>query len=336
MDFSKFDPNFAVEFGDISCNLKNTEMISMETTSHLKAKPFLKWAGGKTQLLSVIDGMLPSSFSNQSAITYVEPFVGGGAVLFYLLQKYPNISKAIINDINPHLIHAYEAIKYHPDELIMALSHLQSSYRALDEGNPQKNFFLNIRNRFNAPHQSCIEDAANMIFLNRTCFNGLYRENSKGDFNVSFGKYKNPTILDEELIRKDSEILQRVEILHGDFSQIESHISDSTFIYFDPPYRPITSSSFTAYNKMNFNDKEQLRLKEFYTKMSNNGCAVLLSNSDGNASDQNNTYLDDLYREFIIHRVFAKRSISCAGSKRGPISELLIRNYQECQSDRYT
>lgn len=304
----------------------------METIPHLKAKPFLKWAGGKTQLLSVIDGMLPSSFPKESAVTYIEPFVGGGAVLFYLLQKYPNISKAIINDINPHLIHTYEAIKFHPEELIMALSQLQSSYKALDEGDPQKNFFLNIRARFNATPNSCIEDAAYMIFLNRTCFNGLYRENSKGHFNVSFGKYLNPTILDEALIRKDSEILQRVEILHGDFSQIESHVSEYTFIYFDPPYRPITSSAaFTAYAKGNFNDSEQLRLKEFYTKMHAKGCSVLLSNSDGTTADPNNTYLDELYQEFIIHRILAKRSISCAGSKRGPIPELLIRNYHECQ-----
>lgn len=306
----------------------------MKTSTHAKAKPFLKWAGGKTQLLPVIDGMLPSSFSSMSAITYIEPFVGGGAVLFYLLQKYPNISKAIINDINPHLIHAYEAIKNQPEELIIKLSELQSSYRALKEGDPQKNFFLKIRERFNAlSPQSCIEDAAYMIFLNRTCFNGLYRENSKGNFNVSFGRYINPTILDETLIRKDSEILQRVEILHGDFFQIESHISDYTFIYFDPPYRPITSSSaFTAYNKANFNDKEQLRLKSFFAKMSDVGCDVLLSNSDGKAFDPKNTYLDDLYQDFIIHRIFAKRSISCAGSKRGPIPELLIRNYQDCQN----
>lgn len=298
-----------------------------------KAKPFLKWAGGKTQLLAAIDGLLPASFLQQTSVTYIEPFVGGGAVLFYLLQKYPNISKAIINDINPHLIHAYQAIKNHSDELILCLSQIQSLYRELSEVEAQKKFFLEIRERFNAIPRSCIEDAAYMIFLNRTCFNGLYRENLKGDFNVSFGKYQNPTILDEGLIRTVSEILQRVEILNGDFSQIETHVSDYTFIYFDPPYRPITSSAaFTAYNKGNFNDKEQVRLKEFYTKMSDNGCYVLLSNSDGRAYDPDNTYLDDLYKEFIIQRVFAKRSISCAGTKRGPVPELLIRNYQACQS----
>lgn len=308
----------------------------MNTIHPHKAKPFLKWAGGKTQLLATIDGLLPASFQEQTAVTYIEPFVGGGAVLFHLLQKYPNISKAIINDINPHLIHAYQAIKNHSDELILCLSEIQTSYRALREVGAQKKFFLEIKERFNEIPLSCIEDAAYMIFLNRTCFNGLYRENSKGDFNVSFGKYLNPTILDEDVIRMDSEILQKVEILNGDFSQTESHISDYTFIYLDPPYRPITSSAaFTSYNKGNFNDIEQVRLKEFYTKMSDSGCHVLLSNSDGMASDPDNTYLDDLYKEFIIQRVFAKRSISCAGSKRGPIPELLIRNYQACQSADY-
>lgn len=303
-------------------------MNSIHKTSHHRAKPFLKWAGGKTQLLAAIDGSLPNSFHEQKEVTYIEPFVGGGAVLFYLLQKYSNISRAIINDINPHLINTYQAIKNQSDELIFLLSKIQSSYRALDEIEAQRKFFLKIRERFNAIPQSCVEDAAYMIFLNRTCFNGLYRENSKGEFNVSFGKYLNPTILDEALIKSDSEILQRVEILQGDFSQIESHISDYTFIYFDPPYRPISSSAaFTAYCKGNFNDKEQLRLKEFYARMAENGCYVLLSNSDGSAFEPQNTYLDDLYNDFIIQRVFAKRSISCSGSKRGPIPELLIRNY---------
>lgn len=306
--------------------------------SHLqsRAKPFLKWAGGKTQLLSVIDGMLPSSFSEHKSLTYVEPFVGGGAVLFYLLQKYPNISKAVINDINPHLIHTYKAIKSFPEELILKLSEIQSEYRALDSEEARKIYFLKVRERFNNVELALIEDAAYMIFLNRTCFNGLYRENSNGMFNVSFGKYDNPTILDETLIRMDSEILQKVEILCGDFSQVETQISGYAFIYFDPPYRPISSTaSFTSYNKGNFNDKEQYRLKEFYTKMSNAGHHVLLSNSDGTASDPENTYLDQLYKEFILHRVMAKRSISCSVSKRGPIPELLIRNYQKCVSDSW-
>lgn len=302
--------------------------------SYTKAKPFLKWAGGKTQLLTAIERMLPSYFAEQSSVTYIEPFVGGGAVMFHLLQKYPNITKAVVNDINPHLIHTYQAIKNYPDDLIIKLSEIQSKFYALKGIEAQKNYFLQIRERFNKVLLSIIEDAAYMIFLNHTCFNGLYRENSKGGFNVSFGKYTKPTILDERLIRADSEILQKVEILYGDFSKIESYVSDYTFIYFDPPYRPITTSSaFTAYNKGNFNDKEQCRLKEFFTKLADMGCHVLLSNSDGTSIDPSNTYIDKLYENFFIQRVFAKRSISCSGSKRGPIPELLIRNYSECQSD---
>ncbi|MBD5297332.1 MAG: DNA adenine methylase [Bacteroides sp.] len=304
----------------------------MDSTNYKhKAKPFLKWAGGKTQLLPIIEKMLPSSFNTQTSITYIEPFVGGGAVLFHLLQKYPNITNAVINDINPHLINTYHTIKYHSDELIARLSSLQSAYNTLSSVDAQKAFFLDIRDRFNSDHNDLIDDAAYMIFLNRTCFNGLYRENSLGKFNVSFGRYKNPSILDENTIRAVSEILQKVNIIQGDFSQIESFISDQTFIYFDPPYRPISSTSvFTAYNKGTFNDREQYRLKEFFAKLSNFGCSILLSNSDGKSIDPNNTFLDKLYTEYIIHRVFAKRSISCSGTKRGPISELLIRNYKEC------
>lgn len=248
--------------------------------------------------------------------------------MFHFLQKYSNITNAVINDINPHLINTYKAIKHHTDELIVKLSQLQSLYNSLENVEKQKRFFLNIRERFNTISNSFIDDAAYMIFLNRTCFNGLYRENSRGEFNVSFGKYTNPTILDENNIRAVKEILQRVTILHGDFSQIEPYISNYTFIYFDPPYRPISyTAAFTAYNKGNFNDKEQHRLKEFYTKMDKSGCHVLLSNSDGASADPNNTYLDQLYIDFIIHRVYAKRSISCSATKRGPIPELLIRNY---------
>lgn len=297
-----------------------------------KAKPFLKWAGGKTQLLSVIDGMLPSSFSELSSVTYIEPFVGGGSVLFYLLQKYPNISRAVINDINPHLIHTYQAIKYHPEELITKLFKIQSLYTSLNNVEAKKSFFLKIREQFNSIQQSLVDDAVYMIFLNHTCFNGLYRENSNGDFNVSFGKITNPQIFDENIIRTDSRILQKVEILLGDYSQIDSFTTKNTFLYLDPPYRPISSTAaFTSYNKGKFNDKEQFRLKEFYDKVTAIGCHVLLSNSDGSSLDPNNTYIDELYKDYIIDRVFAKRSISCSGNKRGPIPELLIRNYQTTQ-----
>lgn len=294
-------------------------------------KPFIKWAGGKTQLLPAIESHLPLGFSTQKEITYIEPFVGGGALLFHLLHTYPNITRAVINDINPHLINAYRVIKEQPEELITILSEMQMKYHGLKSQELQKEYFLQVRQEFNEKALSIVEDAAYMIFLNRTCFNGLYRENSKGDFNVAFGKYKNPGICDASLIRLNSSVLQKVEILQGDFSQIENHTDEHTFIYFDPPYRPINPASFTSYSKENFNDREQVRLKEFFKRMSEKGCFLLLSNSDGSAIDPNNTYLDQLYEDFIISRVFARRSISSDASTRGPIPELLIRNYTATQ-----
>ena len=189
-----------------------------------KAKPFLKWAGGKSQLLPTIDSFLPDTFKDEDEITYIEPFVGGGAMLFYMLQKYPNIKKAVINDINSHLIKTYSVIRDEPYSLINNLNEIQTSFKTLVDYDKQKDLYLDIRSRFNQQHLTDVEEAAYMIFLNRTCFNGLYRENSKGEFNVPFGRYSNPTICDEELILADSELLQRVNILNGDFSHTAEHI----------------------------------------------------------------------------------------------------------------
>lgn len=293
------------------------------------SKPFVKWAGGKTQLLGAIENLLPQDFPTMPEITYIEPFVGGGAVLFYLLRKYPNITRAVINDINPHLVNAYAAIRDTPSRLIAVLTDLQSRYRSLPEEEARKEMFIDVRQKFNAGGLSREEDAAFMIFLNRTCFNGLYRENSRGEFNVAFGKYPNPSICDVELIESDSRALRRVEILHGDFSQVREYADERTFLYFDPPYRPIKSDSFTAYSKISFNDREQVRLKEFAEELGERGCRFLLSNSAGAEEDAGNNYLDILYSDFFISRVYARRSISRCGSKRGPIPELLIRNYQD-------
>ena len=169
-----------------------------------------------------------------------------------------------------------------------------------------------------------------MIFLNRTCFNGLYRENSKGAFNVPYGKYANPTICDYDLILSDSNLLKRVTILHGDFSNTANYRHKYTFFYFDPPYRPLdATSSFNSYVKTAFNDEEQIRLKAFYESMNNEGCYALLSNSDGKSRNNEDLFFDNLYGNFIIERVYAKRCINANPSKRGKLSELLIRNYKE-------
>lgn len=297
----------------------------------VKAKPFLKWAGGKTQLLPTIDSFLPESFRRMNDVTYIEPFVGGGAMLFYMLQQYPNIRRAVINDINPHLIKTYTVIRDEPYPLISTLKEIQSYFKALNDEN-QKDFYLNIRAIFNRNQLSDLEEAAYMMFLNRTCFNGLYRENSKGEFNVPFGRYTNPTICDDALILADSELLQKVEILNGDFATTGEFVNGYTFFYFDPPYRPLdATSSFNSYVKEAFNDNEQIRLKDFYSSLSLQGCHEILSNSDGRGRNEEDVFFDELYNDFIIERVYAKRCINANASKRGVLTELLIRNYNNCQ-----
>lgn len=297
----------------------------------VKAKPFLKWAGGKTQLLPTIDSFLPESFRRMNDVTYIEPFVGGGAMLFYMLQQYPNIRRAVINDINPHLIKTYTVIRDEPYPLISTLKEIQSYFKALNDEN-QKDFYLNIRAIFNRNQLSDLEEAAYMMFLNRTCFNGLYRENSKGEFNVPFGRYTNPTICDDALILADSELLQKVEILNGDFATTGEFVNGYTFFYFDPPYRPLdATSSFNSYVKEAFSDNEQIRLKDFYSSLSLQGCHEILSNSDGRGRNEEDVFFDELYNDFIIERVYAKRCINANASKRGVLTELLIRNYNNCQ-----
>ena len=306
--------------------------MTINTIFKTKPKPFLKWAGGKTQLLPIIDFYLPEDFKKEKEITYIEPFVGGGAMLFYMLQNYPHIRRAIINDINSHLITTYRTIKEKPFALIESLKNIEAEYKALKDFENKKNYFLDIRSRFNLENITDIEEASYMIFLNRTCFNGLYRENSKGYFNVPYGKYENPTICDEQLIIADSELLQKVDILNGDYSHTSDYVNGYTFFYFDPPYRPLdATSSFNSYVKEEFNDKEQVRLRDFYSQLSNAGYKEILSNSDCKGRNGNDNFFDDLYKDFIIERVYAKRHINANPAKRGVLTELLIRNYENCQ-----
>ena len=235
----------------------------MKKLNSFPAKPFVKWVGGKTQLLDDIRKTLPYDLPNREEVTYVEPFVGGGAVLFWILQEYPNITRAIINDINTELICTYRVIKSEVENLIIKLTQIQSEYLALDEV-ARKNYYLIQRERFNKRKNSEIETAALFIFLNKTCFNGLYRVNSKGEFNVPHGRYANPKICDAETLRADSTILQRVEILCGDFTQTGKYADENSLYYFDPPYRPLTNTAaFTSYTKKGFDDTEQMRLRDF-------------------------------------------------------------------------
>lgn len=291
------------------------------------AKPFVKWVGGKTQLLKDIEKVLPKKLLLEQSITYVEPFVGGGAVLFWILQKYPNIKKAVISDINAELICTYRVIRDDVESLIFELTRLQREYRKLDDKR-RKEFYLSQRLLFNGGNNSDVETAALFIFLNRTCFNGLYRVNTKGKFNVPHGRYSNPSICDVDTLRADASVLQKVEILCGDFSQTGIYATKNTLYYFDPPYRPLTgTSAFTSYSKEGFNDGEQARLRDFCDHITSRQALFVESNSDPTNIDKNDKFFDNLYRMFSIRRVSAARMINSKADRRGTISEIMISNF---------
>ncbi len=298
----------------------------MKRLNTYPARPFVKWVGGKTQLLDDIKKTLPRDLSRRNEMTYVEPFVGGGAVLFWILQEYPNITRAVINDINAELICTYRVIKYDVENLILELSRLQNEYLPLNEVD-RKKYFLAQRERFNERDTSEVEIAALFIFLNRTCFNGLYRVNSKGKFNVPHGRYANPKICDKETLRADSAVLQRVEILCGDFAQTSKYAHDNVLFYFDPPYRPLTdTSAFTSYAKEGFDDAEQIRLRDFCDLIAKQKSLFVASNSDPLNVDNEDVFFDHLYKMFSIKRVSAARMINSKGNGRGAISEIMISN----------
>ena len=291
-----------------------------------RARPFIKWVGGKTQLLNEVKKSLPRDFATRQHITYVEPFVGGGAVMFWILQAYPNIEHAVINDINEELICTYRFIKENVEKLISELSRIQFEYLPLN-AEARKDYFMKKRALFNTKKTSPIETASLFIFLNRTCFNGLYRVNSKGEFNVPHGKYANPRICDADNLRACSEILQKVEILCGDFAETGRFAGPNTLFYFDPPYKPITeTSSFTSYAKEGFDDAEQIRLRDFCDQISKEKALFVASNSDPKEVNPKEDFFDSIYKHFIIKRVSASRMINPDASERGTVSELMISN----------
>jgi DNA adenine methylase len=295
-------------------------------TTSINAKPFLKWAGGKSQLISAIEATLPQNISKKKELTYIEPFVGSGAVLFWFLKKYA-VRKAVICDVNSKLIDTYRVIQKQPNELIHQLSTLQTHYQNLTTEEARREFFLEKRLRFNGICNE-LETATLFIFLNKTCFNGLYRVNSRNGFNVPFGKYDNPKICDPLTILADSALLQKVEILCSDYSETLQYATENTFFYFDPPYKPLSkTASFNAYATDCFNDAQQERLAVFCQNLDQKGHDWLLSNSDLRNIEGENNYFDNLYSDFNIQRVKAKRSINSDATKRGEINELLISNY---------
>lgn len=299
-----------------------------------KAKPFIKWAGGKGQLLSQLDALLPADFEKWEDATYIEPFVGGGAMLFYMLQQYPNIRKAVVNDINTDLTNCYLSVRDNVERLITALHEIESMYQSLQSEERRKDFYLAARDRYNEKGLEAVENTSLFFFLNRTCFNGLYRVNKKGLFNVPFGRYANPMICDEDTLRADSELLKRVEILNGDFEETMKFAGENTLFYFDPPYRPLSdTSSFNDYTKDSFNDKEQERLRNFCDKVNKAGHMFMLSNSDCKGENEQVGFFDKLYASYTIDRVWASRSVNANPSKRGKLTEILVHNFTETRTN---
>jgi len=312
-----------------SMNLNtNVNTKSLINRANGCAKPFVKWVGGKGQLISTIEKALPDELLFSSEITYIEPFVGGGAMLFHVLKSNPRLKSAVINDINHDLIIAYSTIRNNVSELINELKIIQKDYYSLQTEDARREYYLKQRERYNQKLIEPVLNTALLIFLNRTCFNGLYRVNSKGLFNVPFGKYSNPTICDENTLLADSELLQKVVIMSGDFSQTLSHASKEAFFYLDPPYKPLNqTSSFNSYAKEGFGNEEQIRLKQFCDKLNEHGARWILSNSDVKSNDPSDEFFDDLYSDYNIERVWASRSVNANPQKRGKLSELLINNY---------
>lgn len=296
------------------------------------AKPFLKWAGGKTQLISNIVRFLPKEISKEK-FTYIEPFVGSGAILFWMLNNFPNLKNAVINDINEDLINTYRTIASSPKELLSILEILQNEYHELEGQNEaKKEYYYSKRELYNTRKEEKSGQAALFIFLNRTCFNGLYRVNRRNEYNVPMGSYKRPTICDKENILAVSQALQKTEILCGDYEETLNYADNNTLFYFDPPYKPLSeTSSFNSYAKDEFNDQEQIRLRDFCHKLDTLKHTWILSNSDVKCKNKNDNFFDDLYSDFTIQRVDARRSINANPEKRGALKELLITNQETRQ-----
>lgn len=292
------------------------------------AKPFLKWAGGKSQLITDIEKSLPFQIT-RNKFTYIEPFVGSGAVLFWMLNNFAEMEKAVINDINEDLINTYKIIASKPKELISILHIFQNEYHSLvDKQEEKTQYYYQKRELYNLRNTDKSTQAALFIFLNRTCFNGLYRVNKSNLFNVPMGSYKSPTICNEQNILAVSNALQKVEILTGDFEETLNYTDKNSLFYFDPPYKPLSeTSSFTSYSKYEFNDEEQIRLRDFCKHIDIIGHSWILSNSDMKGKNAQDNFFDDIYSDFAIHRVKANRRINANPKKRGELNELLITNF---------
>jgi DNA adenine methylase len=299
-------------------------------------RPFLKWAGGKTQLLKQFSKRLPQEMKNGEITNYVEPFVGGGAMFFYLGQRF-FFDHSSIFDANEELILTYRVIKKSTKKLIHELESLESVYISKSNEDRER-LFYHVRDSFNkikpeinfhSYDAEWVTRAAQSIFLNRTCFNGLFRMNRKGEFNVPFGRYKNPQILNKDNLNDVADLLKTTTIILGDFTRCKKFVDTTSFVYLDPPYRPLNdTSSFTSYSKDGFSDTDQRRLAVFFKELDKKGAKIMLSNSDPRNEKPDDSFFDELYADYTIERVPAKRSINCNGARRGNVNELIVTNYR--------
>ncbi|MBQ8481229.1 MAG: DNA adenine methylase [Alphaproteobacteria bacterium] len=307
-------------------------VLKNEVFEEINAKPVLKWAGGKGMLLPKITEHLPTKLKFGAIKRYIEPFIGGGAVFFDIANNY-NFEDAYLFDINPELVILYNVIKYDVDDLITELFELQHRYNISED---KTNFYYAVRDEYNLFDKQIdannytkdfVRRAALTVCLNRTCFNGLYRVNSKGLFNVPVGKYKNPRILDEDNLREVAKALQYATIIQTDFAKVLNYVNKDSFVYYDPPYRPINASSFNSYAVGDFDDNEQKRLQCVFVKADKVGALQMLSNSDPTNYNPDDNFFDDLYAKYNIHRIWAKRMINSNPNGRDGVRELLITNY---------
>ena len=295
-----------------------------------ECKPFIKWVGGKGQLLPEISKLYPVELG-KSINKYAEIFIGGGAVLFDILSKY-KLDEVYISDKNLELINTYKTIRDDVDILIKSLKEMEEQYVPLNDED-RKVYYYEKRTEYNSlkinVEENNIRKAALFIFLNKTCFNGLYRVNKKGEYNVPMGAYKNPKICDEENLKNVSLALKNVKIIYADYRESKDFIDDNTFVYIDPPYRPLNiTSSFTSYTENDFSDKEQIELAQYIDSLSEKGAKIVISNSDPKNSNENDNFFDDLYKNYNINRIKAVRMVNSKASSRGAINELLITNFK--------
>lgn len=300
-------------------------------TATRRVKPFLKWAGGKGQLIEQIALHLPGAFREGRVNKYFEPFLGGGALFFWLAEHY-DFENAYLYEINPAVHICYQVIKKDVKKLIKELGQLELEYFSSSDMEKEK-LFYEKREEFNVylrrkASNSYTRRAALLVFLNKTCFNGLYRVNSSGEFNVPFGRYNNPTICNKDNLLAVHELLQKAEVVCGDFALCLENADSESFVYFDPPYRPIsTTANFTSYSKDAFGDVEQKRLRKVYGALDKKGAYIVLSNSDPKNINPEDDFFDDLYNKYHIERLNAARLINCRADRRGLITEILVMNY---------